>query len=108
MKSDRVFLGHILESADKIEEYTEHITREDFGKNNLVFDEVVRQIMIIGEASVNLTDAFKETHYNIPWHKIIGMRNELVHGYFGLDVDTVWETSQVDVPELRKYIKPLL
>jgi len=108
MKSDQVYLKHILEATNRINEYVGNLSREDFAKDYLKFDATTRQIMILGEAVTNISDDFIESHPTIPWHKIVGMRNRLIHEYFGVDPDIVWETVRVDVQELKKFVEPLV
>jgi uncharacterized protein with HEPN domain len=64
--------------------------------------------LILGEAVSALSDSFKEQHQAIPWSKIIGMRNILVHNYFGIDFDVVWSVVENDLPQLKRYIEEIL
>jgi uncharacterized protein with HEPN domain len=64
--------------------------------------------LILGEAVAALSDDFKEEHSDIPWSKIVGMRNVLIHNYFGIDLDVVWSVVEDDLPELQRYIEGLL
>lgn len=85
MKKDNlVYLKHIMDSILHIEEYTKGVEHKNFLKNNLVQSGVIREIEIIGEASKRLTHEFKEKHQEIPWKQIAGMRDKLVHDYFGV------------------------
>lgn len=65
-------------------------------------------MLILGEAASALSDNFKEQHPDIPWSKIIGMRNILVHDYFGIDTDVVWSVVEIDLPQLQRHIEDLL
>jgi len=100
-KDDAVYLKHILDAINRIEEYTHNIEYKDFIENYLVQDGVIRQIEIIGEATKKLSNEIKEKYIDIPWKDIIGMRNKLIHNYFGVDVDTVWDTVKKDIPILK-------
>ena len=91
-KDDPVYLKHILDAIAKIEEYTERIEYEDFTEKTLVQDGVIRQIEIMGEATKRLSTDFRKEHSDIPWKDIAGMRDKLIHDYFGVDIDTVWDT----------------
>lgn len=86
MKKDpKVFLKHILGSIDFAEEYVSKTTKKGFLKSPQLQDAVIRRIEIMGEAAKNIPDDFKEKHHDVPWHKIEGMRNVLIHGYFGVE-----------------------
>ena len=74
----------------------------------MFFDALVRELEIIGEAANNLSEDFQGEHPDIPWERIIGMRNQLIHGYFTLDLQIVWDTLQKDVPKLKEQIKKLI
>ena len=69
---------------------------------------ILYHIQLIGEAANGISERFRETHTKIPWKKIISMRHLLVHQYFGIDLDEVWNTAQKDLPELRKEIAHIL
>ncbi|MHA1409855.1 MAG: HepT-like ribonuclease domain-containing protein [Candidatus Odinarchaeia archaeon] len=107
-KEDKVYLKHISEAITRIKEYTHNITYHDFKDNHLVQDGVIRQITIIGEAVKLLSENTKSKNQSIPWNDIAGMRDKLIHGYFGVDIDAVWETVQRDIKELEKEINKLI
>ena len=107
MKEDSVYLKHISESIKRIEEYTKGITKEEFVSKNIIQAAVIKEIEIIGEASRMLSNSFKEVNNEIPWKNIIGMRDKLIHGYFGVDLDSVWKTIKEDIPALRKNINKI-
>ncbi|KKP95926.1 MAG: hypothetical protein UR99_C0025G0015 [Candidatus Moranbacteria bacterium GW2011_GWD2_36_12] len=108
-KDDRTYLEHIMEAVGKIEKYVKLVADfEDFSKNDLVFDAIVRELEIIGEASNNISDEFQKEHADIPWRKIVGIRNTLIHEYFGVNKLVVWETSHRNLKELKAIVKPLL
>ena len=109
MKKDNlVFLKHILECIDKIEEFTNEISENDFMKSVQIQDAVIRRLEIIGEATKNLSADFRKKHSNIPWEQMARMRDKLIHGYFGVDLMTVWEVVEEDLPALKKKINKLL
>jgi uncharacterized protein with HEPN domain len=104
MKSDSVYLHHILDAIKRIEEYTEKIDHERFINTNLLQDGVIRQIQIIGEAAKRLSPKITNKYKDIPWKDITGMRDKLVHDYFGVDVEAVWKTVKNDIPFLKNQI----
>jgi len=108
MKDDKIFLLHILEAIEKIEKFVKDVDYDDFLENDLVQSAVIRQIEIIGEAASKLSSNLRKKYSEIPWQDIIGMRHKLIHGYFGVDVDVVWETIKKDVPKLKKDVERIL
>ena len=106
MKKDwRIFLDDIQKSIDKLEKYTSKITFDDFCKNEMLVDAVIRNLEIIGEASKFVPDEIKEKHSDIPWRAIVGLRNVLIHEYFGLDLENIWKIIVEDIPSLKNKIK---
>jgi len=100
MDRDKLYLQHIVEAIKKIRQYTEGITVEDFKKDALIQDGVVRQLEIIGEAARVMSEATKKKYPDIPWYNISGMRNRLIHEYFQVDIDAVWKTVTEDLQVL--------
>lgn len=109
-KSSRVWafrIQDILHAIEKIERFTAGMSLSEFKKNVLVIDAVVRNFEIIGEASNAIPPSVRDAHPQIPWKPIIGLRNLLIHEYFGVDLDTVWETLQVHLPNLKQQLENL-
>ena len=107
-KDDSVYLKHILDAICTIEEYLLEITFKDFLKTRLIQDGVIRQIEIIGEATKRVTEDTKSKYAEIPWKDMAGMRDKLIHNYFGVDIDAVWKTTKKDIPLLKIQIKNIL
>jgi uncharacterized protein with HEPN domain len=107
VKDDSVFLNHILDAINQIEEYIEYLTYEEFLEKRLVQDAVIRQLEIIGEATKNLSSNATENYPQIPWKEIAGMRDKLIHVYFGVDLEEVWNTAKRDIPELKTIIETI-
>lgn len=98
----------ILESAEKILNYTSGFTKEQFLSNQLIIDAVIRNFEIIGEAANRLPDLSKSKLPTLEWNKLRGFRNRLAHDYFGIDYELVWKTKTMLLPELITSIKSLL
>lgn len=107
-RGDLVYLRHILDAISRIEEYTQDIKYEDFMDNHLIQDGVIRQIEIIGEATKRLSKEIREKHSGIPWRDMTGMRDKLIHNYFGVDIDAVWDTAERDIPGLKNRLRDLV
>jgi uncharacterized protein with HEPN domain len=103
-----VYLRHIYDAAVQIENYLQGVSKGEFSGTALLQDGVIRQLEIIGEATRHLSKSLRGQYSEIPWQDIAGMRNKLIHDYFGVDIDTVWLTAMQDVPQLKEQIKTIL
>jgi uncharacterized protein with HEPN domain len=108
MQRDEGFLLDILNAAETARGFTHNLTEKAFLTNHLVQSGVLHQIIVIGEAVKRLSPDFRRSHPKIPWKLIAGMRDQVTHGYFDVDLGQVWNTIEKDLPELIKYIKPLI
>jgi len=103
MKKDpSIFIGHMLDSIKIIEGYSEGMTVADLLGSVDLQDKIIRRIEIIGEAVKNLPEEIKRSHPEIPWRDIAGMRDIVVHQYFGVDLEFVWHVVTKDIPELKQ------
>ena len=109
MKKDQtVYLRHIIESIEQIENYTHDLIESEFMDLKEAQDAVLRRLEIIGEAVKNISSEFKDRYPNIPWRQMAGMRNALIHEYFEVDLSLVWRTVKDDLPKLKEQIKGLI
>jgi len=107
-RKPRLYLEDIKDSIEKIEKYTRDLSLDEFIKNTLTIDAVVRNLTIIGEAARNIPEEVKLKNPDIAWSEAIGMRNKVAHEYFGVDEDILWKTIKEDLPTLKKQITELL
>ncbi|RLG15172.1 hypothetical protein DRN69_03515 [Candidatus Pacearchaeota archaeon] len=107
-RNEKFFLEHILESIERIEYHTKNKSRSTFKRSIPTQDIVIRRIEIIGEATKNLSQRIKNKYSEIPWKKIAGTRDVLIHGYFAVDLDLIWDIVKKDLPDLKRKIKKIL
>ena len=101
-------LEDITESLELIFEYVRDIDSDSWESDRKTIDAVIRNIEIIGEAATSIPEDIKEQYPDIPWHQMTGMRNILIHEYFGVDIDVLWRTIQVDLPILLTKVRKIL
>jgi len=100
----RLYIQDILESIEAIEEYVQSIKEEEFYRNRLLKDAVLRRLEIICEAVKNLDENFRNRYPEIPWKKIAGLRDVLIHEYFGVSLKRVWRVIKIDLVNLKSQI----
>jgi uncharacterized protein with HEPN domain len=108
MKEPMIFVRHMLESMRKIEHSLKGCNKKDFLQNVDKQDASVRRLEIIGEAAKNLSLHFRKEYPTIPWRDIAGMRDKLIHHYFGVKLERVWVVVKKDLPKPKKQILNIL
>ena len=96
-----LLLTDIREAIDRVEQYIKGISFEEFSNDPKTVDAVARNLEIMGEAANRLPDEFKEDYSHVEWYKIVGLRHRIVHEYFGVDLQIIWQILRKDLPELR-------
>jgi uncharacterized protein with HEPN domain len=107
-RDESVYLRHMLDAIARIETYLQGIDEAHFLQQSLIQDGVIRQLEVIGEAVKRLSEELKARHSHVPWQDIAGMRDKLIHGYFGVDLEKVWLTAQDDLPILKAEVTKML
>lgn len=107
MNRDRLYLRHILDCIEKIQEYTGQV-RSVFEDSVLIQDAVLRNLHTLAESTQRLSDELKEEITSVPWTEVSGFRNIIVHDYLGVDLDQVWSVLENDLPVLREALEPKL
>jgi uncharacterized protein with HEPN domain len=102
------YLKDILNAAEEVQIFTENLTYDDFIKDKRTLNAVTRSIEIIGEASKNIPDSIKAEYPSLPWKQMAGMRDKLIHAYFGIDTETLWEAAKNNIPTLKAPIEKIL
>jgi uncharacterized protein with HEPN domain len=103
---DRNYVCHILDCIERIQDYTKG-GKQSFDANRMMQDAVIRNIEIIGEAVKGLSPSIRDKHPNIPWGQIARMRDKVIHHYFGLDLNLVWEVVSQHIEPLRKEVEAI-
>ncbi len=104
----KLYLEDILHSIKRIRKYTENLSFEDFSTEILIQDAVMRNLEVIGEAVKNIPEEVKRKKKNMEWRKIAGLRDILIHAYFSIDLEILWEVIINHVPKLEETIKDIL
>lgn len=103
-----MFAEDILEAMGKIERYIKGLNYETFAKSEMIVDAVIRNLEIIGEASRNIPEHMRGKYPDIPWKRMIGLRNIAIHEYFGVDLSIIWEIITRNLPETSPMIAEML
>ena len=103
-----VYLQDIFESIQQIEEYLDDVNENEFYQNSEKQDAVLRRLEIIGEAVKHISDDIRNEYDEIPWRKIAGMRDIIIHEYFGVTLSMIWVVTQRDLPDLKSKIQDII
>jgi len=103
-----MYLQDIAQSCDKILSFTAGLTQEDLIQDEKTYDAVVRNLEIIGEAAKNVPDELRKQLLDIEWKRVAGLRDMLIHVYFGIDNDILWDVVENKVPQLAEKVKNFL
>jgi uncharacterized protein with HEPN domain len=104
---DELYLRHILDAIERIEDYAS-VGRDAFMAQPHWQDATIRQLEIIGEATKRLSEGLRSSHPEVPWRRIAGLRDVLIHNYMGVDLSAVWEITRKDIPELKRHVLEIL
>ena len=107
-RKPQLYLEDIKSSIEKIESYTNDLSFDEFSKDTMIIDAVVRNLTIIGEAARNIPEEIRLKYPEVAWSEAIGMRNKITHEYFGVDEDILWKTIKEDLPVFKKQIAKVL
>jgi uncharacterized protein with HEPN domain len=105
---DLPYLGHMLDMARRAQRIASGMTRADLDTNYVLEMALERALELIGEAATNVSEEGRAKLDNVPWRKIIDMRNRLIHGYAGIDLEIVWDTATRQVPLLIAELEPVV
>jgi len=103
-----LFIKDILTCIEKVERYTSNVSFEEFCGNGMAIDAVIRNFEIIGEAVKKISEEIKKKYADVEWKEAAGFRDVLIHDYFGIDLEAVWDTIKNDIPSLKRHIIEVL
>lgn len=103
-----LYIADVVSAGEAILRYTDGVTFEAFAANDEKRAAVERQVFVIGEAAARLPEEWKQRRPDVPWRKIIGLRNLLAHGYWAIDAEELWDVARNKVPEFVTELRPLL
>lgn len=108
LRDDFIRVRHMLDAAKEAISFVDNKTRDDLENNRMLALSIVKSIEIVGEAASKVTKGSREEHPEIPWTDIVAMRNRLIHAYFDIDLDRVWDTVTDDLPPLTALLEDVV
>lgn len=102
------YIEDILDAMNKVSKFTENMNFDEFSKDDKTVFAVVRGLEIIGEAVKNIPEEIEKKYPEIPWKNIAGMRNKLIHEYFGVKLEIVWDTVKKEIPEIKPEFQKIM
>ncbi|NLK00701.1 MAG: DUF86 domain-containing protein [Clostridia bacterium] len=107
MKDDKIYLIHIIECIEWIESYTK-LGKGEFINTKLIQDGVIRNLEVMGEATKRASNETRKKHKEVPWRRIAGLRDVLIHDYFGVDLEIVWNVVEDELPKLKNQLRKII
>jgi len=107
-RTSKLFVEDMLTAMEKVERYTKELNYDSFVANEMAVDAAMRNLLVIGEAAKNIPEEIRAKYSDIPWKRMIGLRNITIHEYFGVDLSIVWEIVSKNLPETKTKIVALL
>lgn len=109
MKRDyKLFMKDIIHAMESIEKFAGDMSQEEIAEDDMVSSAIIRKFEIIGEATKQIPDKLKKRYTEIPWHGMAGMRDRLIHAYFGIDYKLVWNTIRLELPKAKHGMQKIL
>ncbi|MDP3150230.1 MAG: DUF86 domain-containing protein [Ignavibacteria bacterium] len=105
---DRIRILHMIDAAEEALSFVDDVDKKIFSQSRILILSVIKDIEIIGEAASKISEETKLKYSEIPWKDIVGMRNRLIHGYFDVNINLVWNTTKNNLPPLIKFLKEII